>query len=233
MDDNYGLPDSCIACGSKAGYRFTTVLWSELTEAWELSSDEVKTLDMRDAVSCKTCETQLRNMTLARAVMKAVGLKEPFTRLRSRKPLLRVLELNDCGSLRGFMRRRRMPRKVSGDYPAVDMQAMPYPDRAFDLIMHGDTLEHVPDPAQGLRECRRVLKPGGALCYTVPVVVDRPSRRRDDLPASYHGSRDDPAYLVFTEYGDDFWRQPLDAGFSSVEVTTLNYPSSFALICRR
>jgi SAM-dependent methyltransferase len=233
VSNEYGLPCACIVCGSSAGYQFKGVLWPELTDAWTLSPEQVLTLDVRDAVSCEACGTQLRNMTLARAVMSAIGLPEPFTRLRGRRPWLRVLELNDCGSLRGFMRRRRMPRKVSGDYPAVDMHNLPYDDDVFDLVMHGDTLEHVPDPVLGLRECLRVLKPTGALCYTVPVVVARSTRRRDNLPPSFHGRSDDPAFLVITEYGDDFWQQPFEAGFGSVQTVALNYPSSFALICRR
>jgi SAM-dependent methyltransferase len=230
--DDISMQRTCIACGAEAGYRLQPVLWPELTEAWELNDFEVRTLDARDAVSCINCQTQLRNMTLARAVMLASGLPEPFTRLRRRRPWLRVLELNQCGSLRRFMRRRRMPWKVSGDYPAVDMESLPYRSASFDLVLHGDTLEHVPDPIQGLRECLRVLKPKGALCYTVPVVVGRPSRRRDGMPPSYHGTRADPRYLVHTEYGDDFWQQPLAAGFGTVGIVTINYPSSFALICR-
>lgn len=233
MDSNYGLPSQCTACGAPGDYRHQPVLWPELTDAWDLDDEQIRTLDVRDAVSCNICGTQLRNMTLARAVMIAVGLPEPFSRLRVRRPLLRLLELNDCGALRGFMRRRRMPRKVSGDFPEVDMQALPYADSSFDLVMHGDTLEHVPDPVTALRECHRVLRPGGALCYTVPVVIGRPTRRRDNLPASYHGRSDNPIYLVVTEYGDDFWQQPLEAGFQRVELVTLAYPASFALICRR
>ena len=226
------MPTACPACGSRDGYDFAPVLWPELTEAWGLDADQVRTLDVRDAVRCRACRTQLRNMTLARAVLVALDLPEPFARIWRRRPLLRLLELNECGTLRRMVRRRKLPRKVSGDFPAVDMQALPYADDTFDLVMHGDTLEHVPDPVRGLAECRRVLKPGGALCYTVPVVTGRPTRRRDGLPPSYHGRAVDPVYLVHTEYGDDCWEQPFEAGFTSVDLVAMCYPSSFALICR-
>lgn len=226
------LQAPCPVCGSAAGTTVSPVLWPELTDAWELTPEQVAVLDLRDSLRCSSCGAQLRTMNLARAVLRAVGLAEPFSRLRSRRPWLRVLELNDCGALRTLMYRRRMPRKVNGDFPAVDMQALPYRTGRFDLVLHGDTLEHVPDPVLGLRECRRVLRPGGVLCYTVPVVVGRPSRTRDGLPASYHGTAADPAYLVHTEYGDDVWQQPLAAGFRSVEVLPMLWPSSTALICR-
>jgi len=47
------------------------------------------------------------------------------------------------------------------------------------------------------------------------------------------GLAGDAAFLVITEYGDDFWQQPFEAGFGSVQIVALNYPSTFALICRR
>jgi SAM-dependent methyltransferase len=113
------------------------------------------------------------------------------------------------------------------------MEALPYGDDTFDLVLHADTLEHIPDPVQGLRECLRVTRPGGHVCYTIPVVVGRPTRRRDALPESYHGSEGLMEYLVRTEYGDDFWRQPLEAGATDVRIVTRRYPASFAVVCRR
>ena len=46
----------------------------------------------------------------------------------------------------------------------------------YDLVVHSDTLEHVPDPVRALQECRRVLRPLGACCFTVPIVVGRLTR---------------------------------------------------------
>ena len=76
---------------------------------------------------------------------------------------------------------------------------------AFDLVVHSDTLEHVPDPLRGLSECRRVLRPNGGLCFTVPVIVGRLTRSRTVLPKSFHGMEttlsDD--WAVQTEFGGD------------------------------
>ena len=43
-----------------------------------------------------------------------------------------------------------------------------YPDGAFDAVVHRHVLEHVPDPAGFLAECRRLLKPGGRLALVTP-----------------------------------------------------------------
>jgi SAM-dependent methyltransferase len=42
-----------------------------------------------------------------------------------------------------------------------DGATMPYPDSTFDVLWSSDVLEHVRDPERTLKECSRVLKPGG------------------------------------------------------------------------
>lgn len=42
-------------------------------------------------------------------------------------------------------------------------ESLPFPDQTFDLIVSASTLEFSQDPQLFLRECRRVLKPGGRL----------------------------------------------------------------------
>jgi hypothetical protein len=58
------------------------------------------------------------------------------------------------------------------------------------------------------------------------------TRRRDGLPPSFHGSEADPSYLVFTEYGADFWTQVFDAGFTTLSITALQWPDATALTAR-
>lgn len=45
---------------------------------------------------------------------------------------------------------------------------VPLPDASVDIITLKHTLEHVPDPMDGLRELLRVLTPGGSLLVVVP-----------------------------------------------------------------
>lgn len=111
------------------------------------------------------------------------------------------------------------------------MQRMSFPDPSIDVIIHSDTLEHVPDSKAALKECLRVLKPGGHLFYTVPIIIGRLTRTRRGLPPSYHGkpgvSRDD--CVVQTEYGADFWCEIFETGFREVSLTSLIFPAAVAI----
>lgn len=49
-----------------------------------------------------------------------------------------------------------------------DVQAMPFDDEAFDLVLATDILEHVDDDKAAAREIARVLKPGGHVLISVP-----------------------------------------------------------------
>lgn len=45
---------------------------------------------------------------------------------------------------------------------------LPYPDDTFDAVILSEILEHIDHDVDGLREVRRVLKPGGVIAITVP-----------------------------------------------------------------
>jgi len=44
----------------------------------------------------------------------------------------------------------------------------PFAGGSFDNLFHTEVLEHIYHPGQFLAECRRVLKPSGAMLFTVP-----------------------------------------------------------------
>jgi ubiquinone/menaquinone biosynthesis C-methylase UbiE len=115
------------------------------------------------------------------------------------------------------------------------MMRMPYADGSYDLVVHSDTLEHVPEPITALAECYRVLAPGGFCAFTVPMIVDRLTRSRAGLPPSYHGNPDEqsPDFMVQTEYGCDAWKHLFLAGFQECRLMTPEFPSALALVGAR
>ena len=50
----------------------------------------------------------------------------------------------------------------------ADGHALPLGDTTVAAVLLMEVLEHVPDPPRLLRECARVLAPGGHLCLTAP-----------------------------------------------------------------
>jgi SAM-dependent methyltransferase len=58
-------------------------------------------------------------------------------------------------------RRRLADGRIS--HVAADLTHLPYAEASFDAIVCGWVLEHLPDPALGLRELARVLQPGSKL----------------------------------------------------------------------
>ena len=61
------------------------------------------------------------------------------------------------------------------DYRVAAIEALPYPDSSFDVVLSSLMMHHLPDELKsaGLAEVRRVLKPGGRL-----LIVDFKRPRR-------------------------------------------------------
>lgn len=65
--------------------------------------------------------------------------------------------------------------------------SIPVDDARFDSALCSAVLEHLEEPEAALRECHRVLKPGGACIYTVPFIWHLHEEPRD--------------FYRFTKYG--------------------------------
>ena len=98
-------------------------------------------------------------------------------------PTAKLLDIG-CGSGQALVRMRAIGWEVEGvDFDSLavevaqlkgipahlgDLRAQVYQDSYFDAIYMGHVLEHVYDPVGLLRECYRVLKPGGTLVVLTP-----------------------------------------------------------------
>ena len=90
-----------------------------------------------------------------------------------------------------------------------DLERLTFDDEQFDLFVTQDVMEHVFDPNAAFREIGRVLKPGGAHIFTVPLVngAKASERRATRTPSGeiehhmepvYHGDPTNPDGALMT-----------------------------------
>lgn len=82
-------------------------------------------------------------------------------------------------------RQRAAAGRIAVDFRVGDADALPWPEASFDCVRAERLLIYLKDPAQAVREMRRVLKPGGGLALIEPDfstttvnLPDRPMLRR-------------------------------------------------------
>lgn len=223
--------ETCPACGSGA-FGSKDVLWPGLVSAWQLSEAEVCYVNRQQGFHCRQCGNNLRMMALAGTLLRAMGEGGTLAQFCESGSPLRILEINRAGFLTQFLSKLCGHRLV--EYPAFDMMNLSIDSGVFDVVIHSDTLEHMPYPERGLSECRRVLGDGGLCVFTVPTLVGRLTRSRAGLPPIYHGNPSEQAgdQLVHTEFGADSWQHVLRAGFASCEIVALEYPAALVLVAR-
>jgi SAM-dependent methyltransferase len=81
-------------------------------------------------------------------------------------------------------------------------KAIPFSDASVDVVVSFQVMEHLPEPALFIAECRRVLKPGGQLLITVPFM--------------WHVHEDPYDYFRYTKYGLEYLLQKNN--FAMIEI---------------
>ena len=88
---------------------------------------------------------------------------------------------------------------------------------------------------KALSECYRILKENGAMFFTIPIIHEKLTRKRHDLKNSYHGNYLDKLddFIVYTEYGADFYTELIKAGFRNITLNTISDLSSLSITCQK
>ena len=224
---------TCIVCGKYVNqWIFRKIISDGLAESWKLTKDLRRKFDLRESQFCPLCGNSQRTRILARAIMQKI----PFAGTKyfsewiakANNSSITIAEINACGKLHAILTKNsnikyseypssRLLTRLCNSLkrvPQEDITRLSYPDNSFDLVLHSEVLEHVPDTEKALRECRRVLKPKGICLFTIPIILTRKTIQcayvqnttgeviYRKLP-SYHGMDNRKDSLVWWEFGYD------------------------------
>jgi SAM-dependent methyltransferase len=242
-----GRLERCNVCG-----RFRPMLYRRrwiprrLENLWGLTPSLAAALARKESCECAHCGAKLRGRRLAQVLLSLYPAGTPAAAAQALarwvdQPEIQALRVAEINRIDGLHQQLlRLPQFSCSDYEtgpnpgttgevarSEDLTRLSYRDRAFDLVLTSETLEHVPDLDSALREILRVLAPGGRHVFTVPVMpgVAESFARSIMLPDGSIQERaprichpgGDWGYPVFTEFGADLPALLKRAGFE-VEV---------------
>jgi malonyl-CoA O-methyltransferase len=105
----------------------------------------------------------------------------------------------------------------------ADLAALPFAQESFDLVWSNLALHWMHEPAQGLVEFRRVLRPGGLLMFTM-LGPDTLLELREVAPGRTH------AFPDMHDVGDWLVQAGFSAPVMDMERITLSYPDTETLM---
>lgn len=183
---------------------------------------------LREQFACSACGATMRYRDQATAILQqfAGGTAMHFDDfVQTAGPGLRILEFGLKGpfvprlrSLAGYRQAYLFEDAAIGEenngVRCEDIRRTTFADESFDLVITSDVMEHVDGWRQAVAEIARLLAPGGAHVFTVPLAWPlRPkSRARAELvngeivhhlEPRHHDSGTGGKTLVFTDFGRD------------------------------
>jgi ubiquinone/menaquinone biosynthesis C-methylase UbiE len=121
--------------------------------------------------------------------------------------------------------RERLDRAPNASVTVEDGQALSFADYSFDAVLCNLGLMFFPDPARGLSEFRRVLRPGGRVAVSVNTVVERSYNHQiNEIIARHVPSLAEAVARTFT-LGEAARLLSLfnEAGFADIETHTVRH----------
>lgn len=188
---------------------------------------------------CPSCRSSLRYQGQGRVLVERYA-QHGATSVAAlcQEPEFRALDIWEPGELGPFRRHLRdLPGyRTSSYWPDVppgdtrdgvrceDLMALTFASSCFDLVITSDVFEHVRRPYLGFAEVHRVLRPGGAHVFSIP--VRWPLRKETVVRVDASGDEDvllvEPAYhrmhLVYNDFGEDMLERLDEIGFETAVV---------------
>lgn len=172
------LTSRCNICGHVGPLLY------ELPDLERLRSHHIGFL--RETLRCRGCQSKMRDRTVAAGLLDVLRdrygvVAETIDDLRhALPPEVRILDtdahsrisrrLADCP---GVTRSLFYPDRANGESLGerlvnVDLEAMPFDDGSFDVVITSEVMEHVRHVDVAHREIARCLSPRGVYLFTVP-----------------------------------------------------------------
>ncbi|MBD3341423.1 MAG: methyltransferase domain-containing protein [Candidatus Lokiarchaeota archaeon] len=189
-------------------------------------------LDDNDlGVRCLTCGSSVITLSLVTVLKNVVPklTEKVVYELSSNGPLFNFLKYSSKLLVFSEYFDDVKPGNYKNGIQCQDVQELTYPDNSFDICTSTEVFEHVPDDRKAFSEMFRVLKPEGALIFTVPLnqeyktierAVIENGKIQHILPPEYHGDkiRGWNKVLCFRNYGKDICQRISNQGFTLVEI---------------
>jgi SAM-dependent methyltransferase len=241
----------CPVCGAFLITLYRPVYSKALINESKLNAQWEDYFNHREGEICISCGGSIRGRQMGLALVNWINrtLGTDFQNAQSALCYtggrrLKIAEINSCGGVHKIL--SRLPNVSYSEFEPQDksirhedLLGLSYEDDFFDIVLHSDTLEHIPDVDRALSEIWRVLKPGGAMIFSIPIVRDgratlvrakfQGGQIKHVYPPSYHGGSYQATnqYLVFYEFGLDFLNLLKSRGFT---VDLLEYPGNPAAV---
>jgi SAM-dependent methyltransferase len=141
--------------------------------------------------------------------------------------------LREKGACAQSIRDEEIFARISIHPHGLEAEALPFPDRSFDIVANRGAMEHVADPQQVIREFARILRPGGAaVCLSIGIHDHRSNDPNSGFtPWSFLTYSDDDwshfqkcAYMQNRWRGRDFREAFKAAGFSISKIDNIIDP---------
>lgn len=113
------------------------------------------------------------------------------------------------------------------NYPAVDMQNLPFENESFNFVITDQVLEHIEDYGKAIQESKRVLKKGGIAIHTTCFI-----NHLHHFPIDFWRFSPDALRYLFRDFSEiiqyDGWgnRLALVLCFISNRLRLINIPES-------